>query len=239
MSTKFTTDPHDRNCLSFWYPQIRHAVPTPETFYVTVSDGWRLANLLDGGECWYFDSLCEILWDAAKKVGLPCFLRTGQGSGKHDWKNCCYLTDAELIPQHVMALVEWSHMVDMMGLPHGTWVIREMLDVSPVFRCTAFGGMPVVREWRYFVADGELLYGIPYWPEEALEQGRPDKNSWRDDLPFLHSPFEGGEELARKVAEVIPGRWSVDVLETANSDLYVTDMAIAEQSWGWKEEPYQ
>lgn len=226
--------PMDRNCLSYWYPKIANHVPTPDTFFVRVADGWRLADLLAGGSCWYFESLCEMLRGAAEVVGTPCFLRTGQGSGKHNWKDCCYVTDAPAIGRHVMNLVEWSHRVALMGLPHDVWVVRKMLPTRPAFHCARYGGMPVVREWRYFVDGPKVLYGIPYWPEVALGQGGPDVAGWRDHLTDLHAEISGGAALANEAGARVGGRWSVDVLDTTDGP-HVTDMAVAERSWGWEE----
>jgi hypothetical protein len=124
-------------------------------------------------------------------------------------------------------------MVDMMGLPHDVWVVREMLPTQPVFHCKFYGNMPVVREWRYFVDGARVAYGIPYWPEEALRQGEPDVANWESFIPRLHEePGSKVEELAYLVGERIGGQWSVDVLECGN-DWYVTDMAIASRSYGF------
>jgi len=233
----FAVAPHDRTCLSFWYPQIVRAVPTPKTFFVRVSDGWALANLCEGQPCWYFDALCTMLQGAIELVGIPCFLRTGMGSGKHNWKNCCYLDDPAKLKQHIFNLVEWSHLVDFMGLDHSVWVVREMLPTKPKFLCQRYGDMPVVREWRYFVDGDKLLYGIPYWPEDALEEGQPNDENWRVCLSYLHEePGPEVVELATKAGGCVGGKWSVDVLE-GQDQWYVTDMAIAEVSYGWNMKP--
>lgn len=223
------------NCLSWWYPRIAGHVPTPETYFVRVSDWMELAKILDNQECWYFNELCVLLGKAVDRVGTPCFLRTGQGSGKHDWKNCCFLESRDDLPQHICKLVEWSHLVDFIGLRHDVWVVRKMLDVEPLFRCTAYGDMPVVREWRYFVKGGQVLYGIPYWPEGALEQGRPDREDWHTFVPLLHAePIEQAAKLAATVSEVVEGAWSVDMLCCKDGGWYVTDMALAHMSHGWE-----
>jgi len=80
-----------------------------------------------------------------------------------------------------------------------------MLPTQPLFRCRLYGNMPVVREWRYFVDGGKLLYGIPYWPEEALEQGGPDADDWREHLKLLQTEPSGTDVLAKKAGECIGG----------------------------------
>ncbi len=226
------------NDLSYWYPMIKDAVPTPETSWLKVGDGLNLAHLLDGpapdGPPLVYDVVCDALEQLAWKVGEPLFLRTGHGSGKHDWNRCCYVDSICDISKHVTNLVEWSHLVDPRGLPHDTWAVREMLDTEPLFHCERYGRMPVVREWRYFARGGDVLYGIPYWPVEALEHGHPDDPNWENHIEALHTEPEGGEELARAASEQLPGKWSVDVLVAADG-LYVTDVALAKTSSGWDE----
>lgn len=233
---KFTITPTSENCLSHWYPMIVNEVPTPETFFIRISDGWSLLNVFDGNECWFLDDLCNILTKAANRIGSPVFLRTGQGSGKHDWETMCYVSDISKMKKHILNLVSWSHMVDFRGLFHDVWVVREMLPTNPYFYCTGYGNMPVVREWRYFVDGEKLLYGVPYWPMEALAGGYPDDPEWQNLLGYLHDvPDESVEKLARAAGKAVGGKWSVDILET-NNGWYVTDMAIAEHSYGWNPE---
>lgn len=226
------------NCLSYWYPRIEGKVPTPETQILTLADAtnWHeLGQLCEGVVPSAFHVVKFFYKEAIEWFGLPMFMRTGQGSGKHDWARCCHLTQVDEIGSHIANLVEWSQMVDMLGLPVNVWVAREMLDTTPLFRCIAYRGMPIVREWRVFVDGREAIKAMPYWPEEAIEQGRPDTPDWRSHMAHLRedAPFEA-IKMAETVGSLLPEhKWSVDVLE-ANDGLYVTDMAIAENSWGWE-----
>lgn len=141
------------NCLSYWYPKLLAAeLPVPKTIIVKSPGGpWELAKLLDGEKPDGFDDFISELITSADSIGFPIFLRTGLGSGKHHWKDCCYVADREQIVQHVYNLVEWSHLVDMMGLQHDVWAVREMLPTMPLGVCDGYGGMPVCREFRFFV----------------------------------------------------------------------------------------
>ena len=224
----------NKNCLSYWYPKIEGEVPTPETFFVSLSDMWGLASVLDGNPCFYLRALADLLRAAGDEFGWPVFLRTGQGSGKHDWSRTCFVSDPCDVERHIVSLVEWSHLVDFVGLPHNVWVVRKMLPTRPVFKCTRYGGMPVVREWRYFVDGDRVGYGIPYWPEGALDQGGPDREDWREFLCALHAqPPSDVTQIAAAAGRAMGGDiWSVDVLESDNG-WFVTDMALAEASYGW------
>ena len=235
----------DRNCLSYWFPKLAAAsVPVPRTEIIRFEDGrdgWTLADLCDGKTPDGFDRLIEDLRSAAFRIGAgPWFLRTGQGSGKHDWSRCCYLTDLDKLPHHVAALVEWSHLVDMLGLRHDVWCVREFLPTEPVATLPGYGGMPLVKEVRGFVKGGKVVCVHPYWPMEAIQQGfgrDADMNVVADTLERITvSLGEIGEsyKLLTAVAKTFDGdgAWSVDVLATKRG-WYVTDMAIAERSFHW------
>ena len=244
----------DRNCLSFWFPKLEAAgLPVPKTVILRSPD---LLPLLDG--------MCPKgygdFWVATKRAaeaigGFPVFLRTGQGSGKHDWKRTCYVPSLDELSSHVAALVEWSEIVDFMGLAHDVWAIRELLPTSPVCTLPRYGNMPLCCEFRCFVRDAEVLCVHPYWPWESVEHGFPFKpeKGWDDDPehdvpPGMRGKWEhivslGPEDaeavrnLASQAGEAVGGEWSVDILDTQRG-WYVTDMAEAAQSWHWPDCPH-
>lgn len=256
----------DRSCLTYWFPRLLAAgIPVPKTEIVDAGEDWR--NLLG-----YFDNpkqhpgefvkaeavmkpLAANLRQAAARIGpAPYFLRTGQGSGKHRWKDCCDLRDLDAIENHILALVEWSEMVDMMGLPWRFWVVRERLPVKSIAILPGYGDMPLVREIRCFVNGGKILCHHAYWPRDSIRDGLSKKLShgWdednvdggreleADDL-YLASQMDvdaeyGALHNARRVAKVFAddGYWSVDVLETERG-MFVTDMAVGERSFHWPE----
>lgn len=222
------------NCLSFWFPVLRDAgvaVPQTEIFALSPKDGWDMMRVLDGGTSASFALAVAFIERCAAKLELPMFLRTGQGSGKHEWDRCCNVTGEFSVDRHVAALVEWSHSVDMMGLPHNVWVCREMLPTNPLFRCTRYGNMPVVREWRFFIRAGLIECWHPYWPVIALEQGAPDDAGWRAQIAHLSAPPPNeAHALAARAARLFDGYWSLDLFEASDS-YYVTDMALGEQSY--------
>lgn len=231
---------NERCCLSYWFPRIESAgVPVPRTIIHREPNARELLRLMDGQDTPVLPKLASAIEAAADQVGYPAFLRTGQGSGKHSWGTCCYLADPLKIPQHIMALVEWSECVDFMGLLYDVWVVREMLSTRPLFRCTRYGGFPVVREFRVFVDGPSVLYRVPYWPEGAIEEGKPDDPLWPELLAGMNTLTKGEEllieEIASHAGRAVGGKWSVDVLDTARG-WFVTDMAPAERSYGWKGE---
>lgn len=228
-----------RTCLSYWFPKISGLVPVPRTEIVhTNCSLWPLLDGVLPGDGW--SAFLFAMNTAIGKItdnelpAPPVFLRTGYTSGKHSWDRTCYFNGANgTLISHIAELVDFSSMAD---LPFGVWVVREMLKVPSQFKCAAYCGMPVTPERRYFVDGADLLYSIPYWPADALEQGRPDDPEWRNKLAIIQMEFpQEAAEMARKCGAACGGKWSVDVLLTGRGPV-VTDMAEAERSWGWNPE---
>jgi hypothetical protein len=231
------SDRVDRNDLAYWFPLIEAAgLPIPRTAIVhTDAD---LTSLLDGETPDGFEQLIAELASAGDNLGWPCFLRTGHGSGKHEWASTCYVPHHRALPRHVGALVEWSHLVDLMGLPTSTWAVRELLETRPLFTCAGYGGFPVVREFRVFVRDDTIEHLQPYWPEDAVEQGHPDLMDWRVLLAEASAPTTRERLLLKLLAQracyaVGGGYWSVDMLEDRHHAWWVIDMADGDRSFRW------
>ena len=241
----------DENCLSYWYPKIKDlpGIKTPRTAIIKCDCVDALMSAMDGPK---HDTPAagarrQVLFDAihaeAEKIGYPVFLRTGHTSGKHDWNRTCFLPSREAIPQHVLSIVDYSGCVDIIGLPCDIWVVRELLPTKPAFH--AFDGMPICREFRCFGRDGACECAHPYWPEAAIFRPRPrsvrDKPlpniGWQaalaemSTLTFIEET--GLRAATAQVTKALGGYWSVDWLQTASGEWYLTDMAKGEQSFHW------
>ncbi len=247
----------DRNDLAYWFPKLAEAgIPVPRTEIVDAGEDWRdLLGYFDDpkkhpGELAkakaVMDPLACNLRQMAKYVDRmpPYFLRTGQGSGKHRWKDCCDLRDMDSLESHILSLVEWSEMVDFVGLPWRHWAIRERLPVKPIATLPRYGGMPLVREMRCFVDGGNILCHHAYWPRDSIRDGLQcanmtdfdDAEASREteaDRLYAASLMDMDAEheclkLAKAVAKAFAddGYWSVDILETDGRGYVVTDMAV-------------
>jgi hypothetical protein len=228
------------NSIAEWLPLLEAAgLPVPRTVIVRASGD--LLPLLDGHLPEGWDDLVGELRAAGEGLGWPCFLRTGHGSGKHDWSRTCFVSTPEALPSHVAALVEWSVIADLAGLPTDAWALREMIDTRPICRCSRYGGMPVVREFRIFVRDGSVEHVQPYWPPEAVAQGAPDSEGWKEALADM-SRLEPAtrsllSSLALRANEAVGGgHWSVDFLQDRSGDWHLTDMAEGDRSFRWEPE---
>lgn len=235
------TRPQNKTCLSYWFPKIMGLVPVPRTEIVyTNIDFW----VIDDGK--RPEGLDELLDCLKRSIGIiksegdtsdPVFLRTGYTSGKHRWKDTCFLADETKLEEHVVEIAYFSMLADFRGLDTSVWAVREFLKCPVMFECNAYRGMPVTPERRYFVDGPDVLYSIPYWPEDSLLEGSPNDPDWREKLSVIQAEFpQEAIEMSRKCGAACGGKWSVDVLLTNNGPV-VTDMAEAEKSWGWKHVP--
>ena len=230
----------DSNCLSYWFPKVKHlpGVPVPRTLTVEVDPVILLkkacSERLNVKEERALQGFRLRLQHAARMMGYPLFLRTGQGSGKHDWKDTCYVTKPDDLMNHVYRLVEWSECVDILGLPVRVWAVRELLPTKAAFK--AFNDMPICQEFRCFGRDGKFLCLHPYWPEETIRQ--PDRKDWKERLRKISLPtrpvFRELRDKTRLVTKAIGGAWSVDWLWVEGRQRwYLTDMAVAADSYHW------
>lgn len=227
---------NDLNCLSYWFPKIRDAgLPVPVTCTVDMPkvaerdlyrtfDGLPLTNKSR--------PFFKRLRSAVRSIGLPCFLRSGHTSAKHDWKRSCYVQDASRLESHVAAIMAYGEMCSLMGLPWGIWAVREYLPISPIAICPRYGDMPVCREFRMFVRDGDVICMHPYWPDEALVRGGADVSCSRA-FGMTDEEERDLRILASRAGFAVGGNWSVDILYTTRG-WFVTDMAEADKSFHWE-----
>jgi len=231
----------DKTCMSYWFPKIEAAgLPVPRTTLLTMPrDALSDLFLFFDGEKpkGLAEPFFEEVKSAAAKIGYPIFLRTGHTSGKHDWERTCFVSGPNDVLSHVVNLIEFSEMASLIGMPLEIWAVREMLQTIPFGTCKRYHNMPICREFRFFVDDGEIQCWHPYWPlDSLLKQGRAE---------FPNRIFDYGEfcalenetplrEIAIAAGKAVGGAWSVDLLETENG-WFLIDMAEAHKSWHWPE----
>jgi len=226
----------DRNDLAFWFEKLASTgVEVPRTTIVRV-DGPLRGNANEDTPD--LTRLVEKITWVSEMYGFPVFLRTGHGSGKHEWKDTCWVTSRDEVRRNVLNLLEWCETVDMIGLPTETWAVRERLPLVTTFRAFG-GGMPVNKERRYFIEDGRVVCHHPYWPDEAIWGA--DCDDWRARVASLseESPEEVGEltALSERVSRAFDGAWSLDWAATTDGRWVAIDMAVAAESWHWESCP--
>lgn len=237
----------DKNCLSYWYPRlVAYGLPVPTTEIVEWhGEPGALVEITNGKEPDGIAAFEAELMQAALRISKsgPWFLRTGQTSNKHRWRESCFVTDLDKISKHIGSLVEFSHIADFFGLDHEVWAVREYLPVDPIDYLPSYEGMPLVVEARAFARHGGIVCAHPYWPRDAILDGyRRDtttspewKNSIADRGAADPETLDGWKPIADHAARAFadePEGFSIDLLKTRRG-WYVTDMALADRSFHW------
>ena len=172
----------------------------------------------------------EIPW-----ARYPLFIRTDQFSGKHIFREACWIPDEEHLLPNLYNLIEYGEKVNFIGFYHRAIVIREFLELDSRFE--AFGGMPVAPEYRAAVTPTSVkLY--EYWPEQAIASGRKDclPPDWRQRRKVMYDGILEDEKVElKRVAQIIQrklgGEWSIDFAKAKNGKWYLIDMALLHESW--------
>lgn len=184
----------DRNCLTYWFPKLVAAgLPVPRTEIVDAGPEYFRMLGIDGGPrdseeyttaSNLVDAVAANIYRAAIVLNasepFPVFLRTGQFSGKHDWKKTCYVADPAKLKDHVAHLVIMSELFGGFGpqLSWRYWCVRELLPTAPVARLPNYGGMPLACEFRGFIEGGKVVCAHSYWPERSIYEGFGKAKPW-------------------------------------------------------------
>lgn len=225
--------------LSYWFPKLQEAgLPVPKTHIIKATKK-ELDSIIESFETKLSEGvipLAERIAKAALDVGYPAFLRTDHFSGKHDWERMCFIENPDHIAEHVVSIAYMWECVNMFALPCDVWAVREFLPTIPHGVCKNYGNMPICKEFRFFVEDGNILCFYPYWPEKALINGKAVYNSANFDYEAFCTVDNLDElkNLASMAGKAVGGKWSIDILETTNG-WYVTDMAEAHKSYHWED----
>jgi len=228
------------NSLFIWYPLIKGVVPSPKTVMIPQERSFTSyddALTCDRTEEPEMRRLIDLAIEAVPSLGgYPVFLRSDETSNKHDWRKSCYITGDEQVEKGIKNILEFTLMV-MAGLDFNGVVIREFLELPHGFH--AFSGMPVSKEFRYFIEDGEILCRHPYWFPSCMR--RVDDEGWLPKLRELQVLDEDTKAVldghALKISEAVepleaPGNhWSVDFCYAEKRGWMVTDMATGKDSY--------
>jgi hypothetical protein len=227
----------NKNSALIWLPAIdRAGLPTPKTIVVPYSHH-ECTPIFDGVASLEFERLINAVREQSERIGLPVFVRTDLGSAKHSGPAAYRLSESGKAAEVLFRLLEDQEMKFWLE-PEGpkAVLVREFLSLKSLF--TAFCGLPVNREFRFFSDGVKILCWHPYWPPEAIEDHVDDASypDWRFDLQMLHyePPVDllGGMAIAA-VGEIGHGNWSVDFAQDKNGKWWLIDMATAGDSFHW------
>lgn len=225
------------NDLADWFPVVEATgVKVPRTTIIPVPESFIYTLLEDEKPTDADLAVIPAVEAAAREYGYPAFLRTGEHSAKHYWKDSCFVDEPGKITSAIGTMFETQVMM-FMPMPQ-TIVVREFLKAEPVFY--AFNGTPITKERRYFVKDGKVYDNHPYWPLMSIEGHSPrdehdielPQSEWHDLLKGISQDDDHEElvALTEKAAANLTGAWSVDWLRVGDEWVFI-DAAHAESSY--------
>ena len=229
----------NKSSLLYWYPKIKDlGIVTPDTEIIILEkQDMELIPICDG-DFSPINAQWEEIIEKANKIGFPLFMRTDEYSGKHGWKDTCYVTKEVVLRKHINNLFEDSFCADMMGLPLKAIVFRKYIQMANMF--TAFHGeMPVNPELRFFVEDGKVLCWHWYWILDAIEKGTSKGMlplDWKEQIVNAQKGLSQVDisqltNAAEKISRTLKGCWSVDFCLSQDNNWILIDMAKGDRSW--------
>ena len=233
----------DVNSIFYWWPIVKDlGVPVPRTTLVKYDGGIFLdkEENIPG-----FLSLVEQVGDTCDEYGYPVFIRCGGLSGKHDWKNTCYVEEREGLAVHIARIMEEVLMIMGVRLDFDGIAVREFLKLEHKFKAF-WGEMPVGKEFRFFARDGEYECHHPYWMPVAIQ--KPSIDDWLEVLMGMWDLEPDEFELLKGHTATIAtaldegplgyGWWSLDFCKTIDGTWYLTDLGTGKESEHWPTCPY-
>jgi len=224
----------DPNSLLLWYPKTKNLdIPQPRTEIVEVPFN-SLVGMMDGKKLPSNYKLDIIL--KAEEIGYPLFLRTDLSSGKHQWKDTCFVEKEEDLFQHIYNVVEFNLLCDMLGLHCQAIVLREFLELGWKFKAF-MGELPIAPEIRVFAKDGEVICFHAYWFKDAIEKGGTEHlpKNWEKILKATNTFYPVEIKLlrayAREISKKLKGYWSIDFAKDRGGKWWFIDAALGERSW--------
>jgi hypothetical protein len=125
--------------------------------------------------------------EAAKVFGdKPVFIKDYVKSRKHEWAEACFVpsaSDGDRLRQVVRTFVERQG-----PLLAGGVVVRELVELESVGTHPK-SGMPLTREHRVFVLDGEALVTARYWAEAEYTDTDLPLGDFADIMKSIESRF--------------------------------------------------
>lgn len=224
----------NRNSALRWLPAITEAgLPVPKTIIVPYKHHLCMP-IFDGEHSDEFDRLSSAVMDAAREIGFPVFIRTDLTSAKHSGPDA-YKIEADGQNRPIAETLEDTEMKTWLEREGAqAFLVREFLNLNAPF--TAFHGLPIAREFRFFANENGVKCWHGYWPEYTIDGYQPSCEDWRDKLAEISATPKAPElwYMAVEAAKACGGGdWSVDFCQDVDGKWWCPDMAVAADSYHW------
>ncbi|HLI70927.1 MAG TPA: ATP-grasp domain-containing protein [Ktedonobacteraceae bacterium] len=132
----------------------------------------------------------------------PMIVKDFVKSRKHEWHEACYIQSAANRVE-VERVVRRFIQLQGRELNEGL-VFREFVEFEPLTTHPR-SGLPLSREYRLFVLDGQIIFVTPYWEEGDYTTGEaPPLDPFREIAQKIKSRF-----CTMDVARKMDGTWTI------------------------------
>jgi hypothetical protein len=170
--------------LPEWYPLLERY--TPRSVWLHTGPDVEIAAIME---------ILRPLGDA------PVVLKDFVKSQKHYWNEACFIPSAS-DRAGVERVVRRFLQLQGEDLAEGL-VFREFVEFEPLAQHSR-SGMPLTREYRIFVLDGEPIYWTEYWEEGDYGDAAPPMDFFREAARLVGSRF-----FTMDVAKRRDGEWMI------------------------------
>jgi hypothetical protein len=252
----------DKNSLCYWFPLLekyQDRINYPQTIIYPLDhlNPLDLIENQDAIKSFQTNDLPKIEM-IFKILGFPLFLKTDEFSGKHSWEKTCFIPNKTSFLPNLARLIEESFCVDMCGLPLNALIFRKFIPLHSPFNFF-HGNMPVARERRYFIKNGQIQCNHAYWDQLVFEDVFASEDKMFESLTKMgiKHPYskkfssEKRDQIRQWVREIntetpdeailmeycktiipsFPEFWSVDFAYGKDRKWYLIDMALGDVSW--------
>lgn len=175
----------------------RHTHYLPESYALIEGSTPRTVWLSTGP-----DVEMDRVMEALRPFGdAPVIVKDYVKSRKHEWAEACYVpsaADRAAVERVVRRFLELQGDDLNEGL-----VFREFVNFRPL-TAHSRSGMPLTKEYRVFVLDGEPLYTVPYWEEGVYDADPPPLDAFREVMRSIRSQF-----YTMDLAQRMDGEWLI------------------------------
>ena len=170
-----------RDSMTYWFPKIKKLdILIPKTIMIPVDYGEAYKSMDTPGAVPSYKSLVS----ACEKMGYPLFLRTDHTSFKQDWQHSCYIKSQKNLKKNANWLKYNTFVVGIDSID--AFYVRKLIPLKTSFY--AFDGkMPITKEVRCFINEGEKVCQHPYWKDEVFEEEEKrvkEHNDYFDSMPY-------------------------------------------------------
>ena len=238
---KYARMRQDKNNISYWLPRVQNrGIHTPETMIFDVPYEVARCFIADDPR----NSAVEafLSQNVRGKMGDgQYFIKNGTFSDKFCFSEC--VTDREKLLWSFISINYSAAILGAGGLSE--LALRELIPCDSSKTPCIYGGLPLRTEIRCFYDfDAKKLIGsVDYWDYGYVFPKLYDRT---DQIIFEHERGRMADGYARHlprverlVADCMPdaeleGKWSVDLLVDEKGEVWLIDMALAEQSAYWE-----